>query len=288
MSVAVVVDSAAALPDEVVDRHAITVVPIHVMVGGRPFRDHEVSLDEVLGNLDDGLTTSGPTPGEFAQVFEAALADHDGVVAVTVSARMSSTHDAAVLGAQTVGGAIRVVDSTSAAGAEGLVAVAAARSAAAGADVGTVEATARDVAGRVRLRATVDRLDRLVASGRIPGAAGWAGRKMGVNPVFEFVSGEARPLRPAFSRSGALERIVEACAGSRPAGEARLHAAVLHVRATDAAEHLLAAVRSLDAGAETFVGSFSPAMVVHTGPGVAGLGWWWQQPPPPDRPTSRS
>src|SRR2546429_480837 len=83
-------------------------------------------------------------------------------------------------------------------GAEGLVVLAAARAAQAGADIDGVEAAARSVIDRVRLIATVNSLDRLVQSGRVPQIAGWAGSLLGVNPLFEFLQGKVKRLRPAF------------------------------------------------------------------------------------------
>ena len=65
-----------------------------------------------------------------------------------------------------------------------------------------------DVVGRVRLVAVIDGLDQLVRSGRVPGLAGWAGRVLGLKPLFEFRHGVARRLRPAVSREAALSRIL--------------------------------------------------------------------------------
>jgi len=274
VSVAVIVDSAAALPEDVASQHGIAVVPINLTVGNSTYRDGELDLDELLERLDEGVTTSGPTPGEFAKAMEVALVGSDSVVVLTVSASISSTYQAACMAADMVHGDIRVVDTRTAAGAEALVAVAAARRALEGASLDEVEAAARSVSDAVRLVATVDRLDRLVQSGRVPSIAGWAGRQLGVNPLFEFREGTVNRLRPALSRDAALNRISSACRTSRPPGEARLHAAALHAKAPDAAQQLLDAV--LEEGAESFVGPFSPAMVAHTGAGLAGLAWWWE------------
>jgi hypothetical protein len=56
----------------------------------------------------------------------------------------------------------------------------------------------------------------------------------------------------------------------------RLHVAAQHALAPDAACHLLAAVSERTEPVTSFVGEFGAVMVVHTGPGVAGLAWWWE------------
>ena len=51
--------------------------------------------------------------------------------------------------------------------------------------------------------------------------------------------------------------------------------AALHAADPDTAQQLLDAATFDAEPAEAFIGSFSPGMVVHTGPGLAGLAWWW-------------
>jgi DegV family protein with EDD domain len=275
--VAIVVDRAAALPQELVARYELSVVPLNLTVGSVNHRDGELDLDDLLSRLDEGVTTSAPSPGEYAAAIASCLERAGSVLVITVSSDMSSSYQSARLGALELADAdVRVFDSGTAAGAEGLVAVAAARAARRGADADEVAATAEKVAGAVRLVATLDSLDRLVASGRVPGIAGWAGRQLHVNPLFEFRAGEVRRLRPAFSRDAALHRIVDACRDAKPKAPATLHAVALHARAAAAAESILEAVSEGVESVDSFVGPFSPVMVSHTGPGLAGLAWWWE------------
>jgi DegV family protein with EDD domain len=173
-------------------------------------------------------------------------------------------------------GEVRVLDSATAGGAEALVVLAAARAASSGASLAEVEAHARSVAREVRLVASVPNLDHLVRSGRVPGVAGWAGRRLGINPLFEFRGGRVKRLRPALSREAALERMVSMVTRGERSG-ARLHLGALHALAPETATELFDRVAGLDP-TEAFVGEFGPVMVVHTGPGLAGLAWWWEPP----------
>jgi DegV family protein with EDD domain len=199
----------------------------------------------------------------------------DAVVVCTIASTMSSTHEAAVLGARAAGGPVRVVDTTTAAGAQGLVVLAAAAAADAGKTAQEVEAVAHDVVERVRLLAMVPNLDHLVRSGRVPNIAGWAGRRLGIAPLFEFRGGGAHPMRPARGADAALDRIISHWRRSR-VEDARLHVAALHACAPETAQRLLAAVEAEAEPATAFSASFGTVMVVHTGPGLAGLAWWWE------------
>lgn len=276
--VAVVTDSAASLPPDLRSRHEISVVPISVVIGDHAYADGELSLEDVIARLGEGVSTSAPSPGEWRAAVEEALERADDVLVLTIAASMSGTHNAAVLAADAVEGNVRVLDTRTAAGAQALVVLAAARVADGGGTLDEVEASAKEVADRVRLVATVDSLDHLVRSGRVPNIAGIAGRYLGVNPLFEFRDGKAKPLRPAFSREAALDRIVAACHARRErvGNGGRLHVAALHAADESTAERLLAAATFDEEPAEAFLGSFSPGMVAHTGPGLAGLAWWWE------------
>jgi fatty acid-binding protein DegV len=303
--VTVVTDSAAALPGDLVARLGIRVVPLWLVIGNERHRDGDIALDELVSRFSEPIATSAPSPGEYATVI--AEAGRDGpVMVLTVSARMSSSFDAAVLAAKLVADdeasvagrgitesegddlgeglapdeerGVSVLDTGTAAGAQALVVLAAATAAAEGNDLPEVVAAAERVAGRVRLVATVADLERLARSGRVPEAARWLGDRLGVRPLFEFRDGRARPLRPAFSAAVARERIVARCVADAPGREAtagRLHVIVLHALDPEAAADLTARVERL-APASCLVGPFSPVMVAHTGRGLAGLAWWWE------------
>ena len=272
MSVAIVTDSAAALPADLVEQYGITVVPMWLTIRGMPEPEGERSLQELVVERD--VTTSAPTPGEFETAIKETRAD--GVLVLTIASSMSATHQAALVAAKAVGGPVRVIDTQTAGGAEALVVLAAAKAAQEGASLDAVAARAQAVMERVRLIATLPTLDHLVRSGRVPGIAGWAGRRLGINPLFEFRSGKVRRLRPALSQEAALDRIVALVARGRTEG-ARLHVAALHALAVDVAAELLERASALVSPTNAFVGEFGPVMVVHTGPGLAGLAWWWEE-----------
>jgi DegV family protein with EDD domain len=271
VTVTVVTDSAAALPADVAASHGVRVVPLVLHVGDDRYRDGDIGLDELVARFDEPISTSAPAPGEFLAELEPAT-DRGPVLVLTVAARMSTTHQSAVIAARQLGDRVVVLDTGTAAGAQGLIALAAARAANDGGDLADVVAVARDVSRRVRLVATVDDLERLAKSGRVPDAARWIGDRLGVQPLFEFRDGSARPLRPAFSRAVALDRILQRAAGGADAS-GPLHVMVLHALDTDAADRLAARVAVLNPATCT-IAPFSPVMVAHTGRGLAGLAWW--------------
>lgn len=316
MTVAIVTDSAASLPEALATEYEITVVPMWLTFGatasatpggamsggvgsggvgsggasapgsasgGSPsaspvsVRDGELTLEEITRRIERGFSTSGPAPGEFVDAL--AGADRgDGVLLLTLSKAMSSTYTTARLAADMAEGVrVTVVDTGTAAGAQGLVVLAAAAKAATGAPLDEVEAVARRAAAEVRLVATLPSLEHLARSGRVPGAAAWAGRWLNLHPIFEFRGGKVRALRPARGRRAARARVLAAWAATGPGTDgAKLHVAAMHALDEAGAEELLAGVRRRVDPASAFVASFSPVMVAHTGPGLVGLAWRWE------------
>ena len=169
LSVGVVTDSAASLPADLAGASGVAIVPMWVAIGGQQYRDGELTLKEVLDRAGEGLSTSGPAPGELAEAARAAD-QGDGVVILTLSHEMSGVYQSARLAMDLLEGEkVAVVDTGTAAGAEGLVVLAAAKAARAGLPLGSVVDEARRAAGRVRLLATLPSLDYLARAGGYPG-----------------------------------------------------------------------------------------------------------------------
>src|SRR6266540_4906305 len=142
----------------------------------------------------DGVvaSTSTPSPGDYLAAFERT--GQQEILCVTVASSMSSSCQQASLAAERFGGQVEVVDSMSAAMAEGFVAMEAARAAARAASLPEVAARAREVAGRTRLYATVDTFEFLRKSGRVTKLQAYAATVLDIKPVFGFKEGEVVPV----------------------------------------------------------------------------------------------
>lgn len=249
-------------------------VPAKVVLGGVSYPDGTLSLSELLARFDEGVSTAGPSPGDFAEALAGA---DEGAVVITVAASLSSSFKAAgVAAAMAAGGRVRVVDTRTAAGAEALVALHAARVAAGGAGLDEVEAAARRVLGKVRLFGALETFEYLVRGGRLNSTVGKLAAGLRVHPIFELREGNIRSLAPCFSQKRAVGRLLSYWRRSRIEG-ARLHLIALHALAPEGAARLLEGVRREVEPATGLVAAFGPVMVVHTGPGLLGLSWWWEE-----------
>jgi DegV family protein with EDD domain len=274
MPVKVVTDSTAALAPGLAAAHGIAVVPCRVVIGGVGYPDDAVSLRELLDRFDEGVSTAGPIPADFGDVLAGA---GDGAVVVTVAGNLSSSFKSAGVAASLVAsGGVRVVDSGTAAGAQALAVLHAARVAAGGASLDEVEAAARLVLEQVRLYGVLETFEYLVRGGRLNSVVGKVAAGLRVHPVFELRRGNIVSMAPCFSQDRAIKRLLGYWRRSRVQG-ARLHVVALHALAEENARRLLEAVRREVEPTTGLVSEFGPVMVVHTGPGLLGLAWWWEE-----------
>ena len=273
--VAVVTDSTAYLPEGVAESDGVGVVPLHVVLGSRTGTEGaEVSPGDVASALAERrmqVSTSRPTPGEFAAAYRASGASC--IVSVHLSAELSGTYDAAVLAAAEVeadGIEVRVVDSGTIAMGLGFAVLAAARAARAGAAVEDVEAAAREVAGATDVLFYVDTLEHLRRGGRIGAAAALLGTALAVKPLLHVTGGRIAPLEKVRTASKALARL-EDLAVER-AGDGAVDVAVHHLAAAEKAsalaDRLLARMPGLDSVHVSEVGAVVGA---HVGPGLLGV-----------------
>src|SRR5580692_2694388 len=147
MSVIVVTDSAASLPAGAVDDLGIAVVPMTLVLGGLVYADGDLSPDEVVRRAArESVSTSSPSPGDFLKAVARAT-ERQGpgaqFLVLTVSSAMSATYEVARTAATYLDDVeARVIDTGTAAGAQGLVVMAAAQLAATGASLDEVAARA--------------------------------------------------------------------------------------------------------------------------------------------------
>jgi DegV family protein with EDD domain len=272
MAVVVVTDSSSRLAPDELKQFDIRQVPLHVLVDGIDLRD---GVDEVPYDIHElpRATTAGATPAELAEAYRQALRDSngDGVVAVHISAALSSSYSSAVAAAREFGPAVRVINSRSAAMGVGFVALEAAQSAASGADLDTVESVARAAVGHSHVFVVVHRLDNLRRSGRIGTAASWLGTALSLKPLLCLdVDGrlvlDQRIRTITKAHAAMVDRVADVIGGRRAA------VAVHHVDNHDAADEIGAALTTRLPQIESLVVTdMGPVLSVHVGGGSVGV-----------------
>ncbi|OLB80473.1 MAG: fatty acid-binding protein DegV [Actinobacteria bacterium 13_2_20CM_2_71_6] len=271
-TVAVVTDSTAGLPDALVSRYHLTVVPLTVTIGGTSGREGvDVAPADVAKALEGPratVTTSRPSPGEFAAAYARLLdAGAPGIVSVHLSAKLSGTQESARLAAAEFPGRVAVVDSQSTGMGLGFCALAAAGTR----DLDAARAAALAAVRRTTTLFYVDTLEYLRRGGRIGAASALLGTALSVKPILHMVDGEIVVRDKVRTASRALARLVDLAIEA--AGDAEVEVGVHHLAAPGRAEELVVRLTErlgdrLLACYQTEIGA---AVGAHVGPGLASV-----------------
>lgn len=280
--VAVVTDTTACIPQEMVKEYGIELVPIEVIFDDRVYRDGiDITPAEFYAKLrqtEKLPTTSGSLPGPYLEAYRRASQRADGIVCITESSKFSGMFNSARLAVEMAkeelpGVAVEVLECSSAAAGQGLVVLAAARAAASGKNLAGVVEVVKELMHRVHLFAALDTLHYLVKGGRVPQAAALVNSILGIKPVFSVNGGEAHTVALPRSTKSAMKRILKLMMKKVGKGQP-VHAAVMHADALEQARVLRDQISSRFNCVELFITEFTPVMGVHTGPGVIGAAFY--------------
>ena len=276
--VAIVTDSTAYIPDDLVEKHHITVVPLFVIWG------EEAQLDGVditpaqfydrLAKSDTLPTTSQPTPQAFVDIYTKLLEQDHDILSVLISDKLSGTIASAeqALEIMQKDVPIEIVNSRNTSMALGFQALAAARAAQDGATLAEckeVALKARDNSGVIF---AVDTLEYLHKGGRIGGASRFLGTALQLKPILEVQEGAVEAVERVRTRKKSLDKLVDLLV-ERIADRKPVRLAMLHANALDEARVLLEAASERVQPIETIESTVSPAIGTHVGPGTVGLSY---------------
>jgi DegV family protein with EDD domain len=273
---AIVLDSTADYPEGPSIHANWRVVPLYVRFGEESFRDYvdlgPAQFYERLAAATDLPSTSQPSPGDFAAVYE-ELSGYERVLSLQLSSTLSGTFASAGAAAADFP-AVHVIDTGTVSAAIAMLAFAVQRRL----ERGTTDAEIDDLVARYRsgheLLFTLDSLDYLARGGRIGRASSLVGGLLNVKPILTIRDGEVVPLKrvrgsaKAFAEFGAL---LDAGSSDAPS----LRVGVAHAAAPERLAAVEELVRRVRPNAQIEVATSLGAVVgTHAGPGTVGLFWF--------------
>jgi len=278
--VAVVTDSAADIPEELLESLDIHVVPVRLSFGPKGFLDKVTMSPEqfyqMLVQSPYHPKTSQPAPGDFRRLYEFLCSHHDSVVSVHVSGRVSGTRQSAEAAASRTAAKerVRIVDSFSVSTGQGLLAIHAAERAAEGVDAETVRQSVEALRARTHTYAYLPTLDYAVKGGRVPPIARALSRWLRISPLLAALPDGRLSLGGAlFGRRQPLEKFARFIA--RRLGPTRRYRMIIaHGDALGDATHLAQLLRGLHAEIQDLhIVPSGAALGVHGGPGFLAIGF---------------
>ena len=279
--IAVVTDTTAYLPEELIAEHGIHRVSLYVTLDQIQRPESEIAgadyndFYERLRTSEGGATTSQPSVGDFLATYEPLLADGREIVSVHISAGISGTCESARQARQELidrgqgGERISVWDSRTGCGGQGFMVLVAARAAAAGADGAETVSTLERARDSLKMWFAIDTLEYLRRGGRIGAAQALLGSALQIKPILTLEE-EIRPIERVRTRRRAFERMVEFAHERKQAGAT--HWMVQHIHDPDTARRLVDECRQVFGTDPVLVSEIGPVIGAHIGPGLLGFG----------------
>lgn len=274
--VRIVTDSLAWLPSDLIQEHAIRVVPLHVHIGNEQFTETvDITNREFYRRLREEKIlpkTSQPAAGEFLAAYTELADEADAILSIHATSKLSGTYRSA----ETAAGMLReersnvrveTLDTLQIASCQGIVVLRAAEQAAQGVPFEQIVANTRELMTKPRLLLVVETLEYLQKGGRIGRAQALIGGLLHIRPILTLVDGEVAPKERARTRAKAIERLLDLMAEyaqGRPFG----HVGVLHADAPDVAEQLASAVKARFTIHRFIQSEIGPVIGTYVGPGA--------------------
>jgi DegV family protein with EDD domain len=287
--VAIVTDTSADLPDSILDRLHISMVPLQVVFGNSTFRDRvELRPEEFYRKLRASAelpTTSQPAPADFIQVFRDAGAEADEVVAVLLGSSLSGTFQAAQAAIRAAElGAVHLVDSGSASLGVGLLALRGAELAESGWNGARIAEELRRIRARSGMLLTVDRYDNLLRSGRISRAKAWLAGMLDVKPILSFDGdGNVVPVERVRGKENLEARVLAVLDQRLTPRPSVIRFGVAHADAPEVAQRIQTKLVERYRPRDCFMSLATGVLGTHVGPGAWGIFYQVEDADPPGK-----
>jgi DegV family protein with EDD domain len=274
VTVKIVTDSCSDIPQEEANQLGITVVPVYLRFGEEVYRDGvDIDSDKFYHKLVTSPvypSTAAPSPGDFAKVYNEAAKVTGEIVSIHVTSKHSAVYDAALLGkeaAEKKGCHVEVIDSKGVTMWQGIVAITAAKAAAAGYSLNQVVYKVREDIRQMRALALLDTVTYLAKGGRLGKAVSAISAiesLLHVKLLLTLRDGELRPAGLVRTRSKGIDRLLDFVG-------LPLHIedlAIVYSTTPDDAQTLANQISSLFPSVVPRIVRLGPALGVHAGPGA--------------------
>jgi DegV family protein with EDD domain len=275
--VALVTDSTAYIPDDLLKKYEITVAPQVLIWGQETFRDGvDIQPDAFYQRLSTAKvmpSTSQVSIVDMKTIFQGLVEQGCDVLGIFLSEKLSGTMDSArqaIKMLPEMADKIAIVDSATTAMAMGFHVLAAARAAQGGESLQSCRQLAEEARNHTGVFFTVDTLEFLHRGGRIGGAQAFMGTMLNVKPILEVRGGRVEPVEKVRTKRKATERMLEQVI-QRIGGRVPVRLATLHANAKEEAQALLSTASMQLSPIEEIFTSVSPVVGTHAGPGTVGL-----------------
>ncbi len=206
MRIKVVTDSSCDLPQALIEKYDIEVVPLDIILNGEKTA---MTPDEIIKKIDEGqnVKSSQVTPLKFKEAYSLILKKYDGIISIHLSSKLSGTYNSAVLSAKDFGEKIEVVDSLSTSAALGALVLKAAELSSDGDDLKKISNKLREFPKSIETIFGIKVINNLVKGGRVGPIVGKLTNLFNAKPILRGIDGEIKLYKVTLGFKRVLKEI---------------------------------------------------------------------------------
>ena len=277
-SIAIVTDSIADIPRELIDRYQIHVIPLKIIWGDNEYLDR-LTLDTsafypYLDSRKEYPGSSVPSPLSVSQFFTWLAPHYQSIIAIPVGKQLSGTWQVmknAVEPLRKKGDAVTVIDSRLNSAAQGLVVLSAAEDAANGLSYESIIQRTEERIHNARILVSVATFKYMVRGGRVSALKGAIATLAHLKPIITLdADGKGVAYGASLSQSGSIKKIM---AGLKKAQGTIHRYVVVHAAVPEAAKHFAEEAESILGYPPEYCMEISPIVGIHAGIGAVAVAW---------------
>lgn len=243
--IALVTDSIADLPQELIDSYQINVVPLNLVIDESSYLDKVTvtpeSLYTILDSLDNYPSSAQPSPKMAENMLSMLAQYYDEIIVITVSKNQSGTNSVFIKAAEKLrkdSKKIEIIDSRQNSGAEGLLVMKAAEMIKNNNSFEAIVNEINKLTRKTRILVSVNTIKYMVRSGRLNKTTGFLGKLLNLKPVIGLdENGKGIIEAKAFSVKSNTKKILDIVKKENEKNRITRYA-VVHANSPERAEEL--------------------------------------------------
>lgn len=277
--VAIVTDTTCDIPQELIEKYQITMVPLTLQVGASLYLDRTTIASEQFYNLLESSpvypTTSQPAYKDFINKYSYLSSHYESVIGIHLSKELSGTFSNSQRAAKAVSEQsnkeITVLNSNRLSSALGLTVLRAAEAVEQGKSHDEIVTEIQSWNNKNHILVSAKTVKYLVKSGRLSHSKGVAGKLLGVRPIISVNNdGKAYTFGKAYSEKGSMRLLMKEASAVINKGKIWGYS-ISHIQNPETATWYATQMEEMIGKKPLFINNCSPVLGVHGGPGTVVL-----------------
>jgi len=277
MKTGYVIDSTIDLPEEMLKKHNVRVVPLKVIWGSTEYLDKKtISSDEFFANLEktDLLPrSSSPSAGEFLRVYKEMLdGGYDNIISLHLSSKLSGTCQAATVAASMMGGKVQVFNSHSISLGTGFILLEVIKIIQRNGSMKEIEGMINGKSPKPEIYFVVDDLNYLYKGGRIGKAKKILGTLLDIKPLLCVKNGEIAVADKIIGGKNVTARMEKILKGWKENKKDLRYIGVIYSNSREKIQPIVDLSKKYFPSIEPIITQASPVIGCHVGQGLIAVG----------------